>query len=62
MLEEIFTLIARRHGRAWPLAHGASLLDECGEAIEAAFLELFPQLLEQAERERAQIYSIWSSM
>jgi acyl carrier protein phosphodiesterase len=62
MLEEIFTLIARRHGRAWPLAHGANLLDEYGEAIEAAFLELFPQLREQAERERAQIYSIWSSM
>ncbi len=52
MLEEIFVLLARRHGRRWPLAEGIHLLDVHEDAIERAFLELFPDLLAQVERER----------
>ena len=62
MLEEIFRLLARRHGRRWPLAAGADLLDGHDRAIEAAFLELFPDLLEGAGRERRRLYSVWSIM
>lgn len=50
MLEEIFELLARRHGRRWPLAEGIRLLDAHEAAIERAFLELFPDLLAQAAR------------
>jgi len=62
MLEEIFALLARRHGRRWPLAAGASLLDEHEAAIERAFLSLFPDLLAQVGRERDRLQSVWSSM
>ena len=62
MLEEIFSLLARRHGREWPLAAGTRLLDDHERAIEGAFLELFPDLLARAAEERARLYSVWSSM
>lgn len=62
MLEEIFGLLARRHGRRWPLADGARLLDEHEAAIEHAFLELFPDLLARVADERVRLYSTWSSM
>lgn len=62
MLEEIFGLLARRHGRQWPLAHGARLLDDHEEAIERAFLELFPDLSARVADERERLYSTWSSM
>lgn len=62
MLEEIFELLARRHGRHWPLAHGARLLDEHEQAIERGFLELFPDLQRRADAERVRLQSIWSSM
>lgn len=62
MLEEIFTLLARRHGRLWPLAGGARLLDEHEPAIERAFLELFPDLLARMPGERERLYSTWASM
>ncbi len=62
MLEEIFSLLARRHGRRWPLAGGLRLLDHHEAAIEQAFLELFPDLLVRIAGERARIHSVWSSM
>lgn len=62
MLEEIFGLLARRHGRRWPLADGARLLDDHEAAIEQAFLELFPDLLARVADERARLYSTWSSI
>lgn len=62
MLEEIFTLLARRHGRTWPLAYGARLLDDRKSTIEQAFLELFPDLQARVDREREALQSSWSSM
>lgn len=62
MLEEIFGLLAQRHGRRWPLAEGIRLLDEHEAAIEQAFLKLFPDLQAQMAGERARLYSTWSSM
>ena len=44
LLQEIFGLLALRHGRPEPLARGLELLDVREPAIEAAFLELFPDL------------------
>lgn len=62
MLEEIFTLLARRHGRQWPLAEGLRLLDDHEPVIEQGFLELFPDLLARSAAERERLYSAWSSM
>lgn len=62
MLEEIFELLARRHGRLWPLAGGTQLLDDHEQAIEQAFLELFPDLQARADEERERLYSVWSIM
>lgn len=62
VLEEIFGLLAMRHGRRWPLADGARLLDTHGEAVEQAFLELFPDLQAQVGAERERLYSTWASM
>jgi len=62
MLNEIFVLLARRHGRSWPLARGLSLLDAHDAAIEAAFLCLFPDLMESVRRERVRLYSTLSMM
>lgn len=62
MLKEIFALMAHRHGRRWPLADGVRLLDDHGAAIEAAFLELFPDLIARMPKERDRLYSTWSSM
>lgn len=62
MLDDIFERLARRHGRRQPLAGGARLLDAMDDEIERAFLDLFPDLIEQAGRERRQLQSIWSSM
>lgn len=53
-LEGIFMLLARRHGRTEPLARGAELLDLCAPRIEAAFLELMPDLQSAARRFREQ--------
>jgi acyl carrier protein phosphodiesterase len=57
MLEEIFSLLAWRHGRRWPLEEGARLLDSHEAAIEQAFLELFPDLQAQIGAERERLYS-----
>lgn len=62
VLDDIFSLLARRHGRRWPLAEGTRLLDEHESAIEQAFLELFPDLQARAIKDRERFYSIWSSM
>lgn len=62
MLEEIFFLLARRHGRNWPLSQGARLLDDHEAAIETAFLELFPDLQARASEDRERLYCTWSSM
>jgi acyl carrier protein phosphodiesterase len=62
MLEEIFALLARRHGRRWPLAEGARLLDDHEAAIERAFLELFPDLKARMLDEKERLYSTWASM
>lgn len=62
MLEEIFSLLAWRHGRRWPLEDGARLLDSHEAAIEQAFLELFPDLQAQIGAERERLYSTWPSM
>lgn len=68
MLEEIFARLAWRHGREWPLAFGLKVLDRLDKEIELAFLGMFPDLIEQAGREREQLQararyqSIWSSM
>lgn len=48
LLEEIFVLIAARHGRREPLARGLELLDAHGASIERAFDALFPRLQAQA--------------
>jgi acyl carrier protein phosphodiesterase len=55
MLEEIFALLARRHGRLWPLAEGACLLDDHEAAIERAFLEMFPDMLDRTAGERERL-------
>jgi acyl carrier protein phosphodiesterase len=62
VLEEIFNLLARRHGRHWPLAQGASLLDSREAEIEQGFLELFPDLQRQAAMERRRLQSVCSIM
>lgn len=62
VLEEIFELLALRHGRRWPLAEGLRLLDAHETAIEQAFLILFADLQAQVGRERSEIQSSWSSM
>lgn len=62
MLEEIFTLLARRHGRRWPLEAGARLLDAHDRAIERSFLDLFPEILERSQQQRRRLYSVWSIM
>lgn len=62
MLEEIFGLLARRHGRHWPLAQGARLLDDHDDAIERGFLALFPDLQRRVRAERVRLQSVWSIM
>ncbi|HSH27666.1 MAG TPA: ACP phosphodiesterase [Wenzhouxiangella sp.] len=62
MLDEIFSLLAYRHGRRWPLAEGTRLLDAHEAAIERAFLELFPDLQARAMKDRERFYLTWSSM
>lgn len=49
LLREIFGLLALRHGRPSPLGDGLALLDTHGEAIEASFLALFPDLARRAQ-------------
>jgi len=49
MLEQIFALLARRHGRAEPLRSGAKLLDWLEPEIEQGFLRLFPDLLARSD-------------
>ncbi len=48
LLEDIFGLIARRHGRIEPLARGLELLDGHEVAIGKAFEQLFPRLQARA--------------
>jgi len=48
MLDEIFALLARRHGRQSPLADGARLLDQLGPEIDQTFRVLFPWLEKRA--------------
>lgn len=48
MLGEIFTRIAARHGRPSPLGRGLEILHERDADIEAAFLEMFPELAAEA--------------
>ena len=62
MLEEVFGLLARRHGRRWPLGDGIRLLDDHETAIEQAFLALFPDLQARIAGERARLYPDWSIM
>jgi len=62
MLEEIFVLLARRHGRRWPLGEGIRLLDDHDGMIEQAFLKLFPDLAQRAVAERCRLYSTWAIM
>jgi acyl carrier protein phosphodiesterase len=62
MLEEIFVLLARRHGRRWPLERGLRLLDDHERSIERAFLDLFPDLARSAGAARARLYSTWATM
>ncbi|MGB0513567.1 MAG: ACP phosphodiesterase [Wenzhouxiangellaceae bacterium] len=52
MLNRIFLGIARRHGRESPLIAGLELLDRHEAAIEATFLELFPDLMHSARNWR----------
>lgn len=52
MLERIFDLLARRHGRREPLARGAELLDRYDAEIEQAFLALMPTLFASARDSR----------
>ena len=62
MIDEIFRRLARRHGRPGPLADGIELLDAMEHDIEQAFLEMFPDLIAQADNERQRLYSMRSSM
>ncbi len=62
MVDEIFRRLARRHGRPGPLADGIELLDAMEDDIERAFLEMFPDLIEQVGKERRRLYSMRSSM
>jgi len=62
MIDEIFRRLARRHGRPGPLADGIELLDAMEHDIEQAFLEMFPDLITQADNERQRLYSMRSSM
>ncbi len=62
MIDEIFRRLARRHGRPGPLADGIELLDDMEHDIERAFLEMFPDLIEQVGNERRRLYSMRSSM
>ncbi len=62
MIDEIFRRLARRHGRPGPLAEGIEVLDAMEDEIEGAFLQLFPDLLEQVGTERRQLQSMRSSM
>ncbi len=63
MIDEIFRRLARRHGRAGPLADGIRILDAMDADIEQAFLQMFPDLIEQAGEERRRLYqSMRSSM
>lgn len=55
VLDDIFSRMARRHGRHWPLSSGTQLLDAHEAAIERAFLELFPDLLGRARVERERL-------
>lgn len=58
MLRQIFSGLARRHGRPSPLAEGLVILDRHDAEIEALFLELFPALLDQTREWRAVDQSI----
>lgn len=49
MIEQIFQLIARRHGRPSPLAEGLKILDAYPESIAQAFDRLMPDLMVRAE-------------
>lgn len=63
MIDEIFRRLARRHGRPGPLADGIKILDAMDAEIEKAFLQIFPDLIEQAGEERqCLIQSMRSSM
>lgn len=48
MLDDIFALLARRHGRPSPLARGTELLDRLEPEIEQTFNEVFPWLQARA--------------
>ena len=48
MLDEIFSRLARRHGRLEPLASGTSLLEQRETEIEQTFNEVFPDLQARA--------------
>lgn len=48
MLNQIFTGLARRHGRPGPLGKGAVLLERMEPEIEQTFSELFPWLRRRA--------------
>ena len=50
MLAEILSLLAARHARASPLASGLELMETMEAEIERAFLRLFPDLRDAAER------------
>lgn len=45
VIERVFQLIARRHGRQSPLADGLQILDAYPEAIKTAFDRLMPDLI-----------------
>lgn len=53
MLDRIFSGLARRHKRISPLASGLEILDAWEAEIEAGFLEMFPDLLEQTRSWRS---------
>ena len=48
MLDEIFSRLARRHGRLEPLASGTRLLEQRETEIEQTFNEVFPDLQARA--------------
>lgn len=55
MLNDIFTRLAKRHGRPSPLSRGVELLEEHDAAIESAFLKLFPDMETHARQFRIRV-------
>ncbi|MEM1080179.1 MAG: ACP phosphodiesterase [Pseudomonadota bacterium] len=49
MIQQILTLIGRRHGRPSPLAEGLELLDQHRPEIEQMFARLMPDLMNQSQ-------------